>query len=320
MDNSLKPLTMKETGEFMKSFQQKASAYSQKTVSQSSSTVFDRFWASMSWTYALATFVVLFLIGAYQFYGQKSPLPSGEVPVFASLKGGVEVILPDGKLERVIADSEQAIAHDTDIKFAADSEPVEIKYKNGGKVFLKGNGQMKVLKDGLNVETGKFNARFKNLAGIMKVRVPCAVLAIRGTEIQFDIHKTRSEILLVEGAADLIPDNASQTTMRLETGKRVRLTESAWIYANPAPPVVPEVKPVDKPSEPVASESQSHISLPETNPESSEAQPLDGEVGNESENANDEETPDDGEPASYSNEAAGEEDESDFIGRESFFD
>jgi len=246
-------------------------------------------------------------------------LSSVEVPVFASLKGGVEVVLPDGKLERVISGSERDIAQDTDIKFAAESEPVEIKYKNGGKVFLSGNGQMKVLQNGLNVETGKFNARFKKLDGIMKVRVPCAVLAIRGTEIQFDIHPTSSEILLVEGAADLIPDIASQTTMRLKTGKRVRLTENTWVYAEPVSPVVPEVKPGDKPSEPVASESQSHISLPETNPESSEAQPLDGEAGHEHENANDEETPDEGEPASYSNEAANE-DETDFIGRESFFD
>jgi len=322
MDNSLKPLTMKETGEFMKTFQQKASAYTQKSVLQNSPTAFDRFWSNLSLKYALAAFVLLLLIGAYQFYGQKSPLPSVEVAAFASLKGGVEVILPDGKMEHVISGSEQAIAQDTDIKFAADSEPVEIKYKNGGKVLLSGSGQMKVLKHGLNVETGKFNAKFKNLEGIMKVRVPCAVLAIRGTEIQFDIHSTLSEILLVEGAADLIPDNASQTTIRLETGKRVRLSENTWVHVKPSPSVIPGVKPVNKTSQPVASGSQSQSSLPEDQPESSAAQPLNGEVGQEYENENapDEETPDEGESTNYSNEAAGEEEEANFIGKESFFD
>lgn len=309
MDKNLKPLANKETEEFMKSFEQKAIANSQKPALRS-------FWSGISWAYALPAFILLLLIGFYMSSGQKSPLPPAEVHSFAMLKGKATIIVSDGKSDTVTSTFEQVLTQDTGIEFAVNSEPVEIKYNNGGKVFLTGTGQMKVLKGGLNVTTGKFNARFKNLEGIMKVRVPCAVLAIRGTEIQFDIQPLRAEIMLVAGAADLIPDNALQTTIRLEAGKRVRLAENTWVNAEPAPRVVPEDKPVKQLPAPVASESR--IQLPDDTDRSGEEQMLDTDGEPETE-TDDEGITEEAGSESMSHEAP-EDDEPDFIGREGFFD
>jgi hypothetical protein len=318
-DNGFRSLSASETGEFMKTFQKNALAEPQRSDPRNMTKMSTPFWMNLKWAFALTAFILVLFLGSSLLFRQ-SPVPlSPETSSFAVIKGSVTILSAGGKGESIALISEQALSQESAIKFNASSEPVELKYQNGGKVFLTGIGQMKVLKDGLNVETGKFNAKFKNLEGIMKVRVPCAVLAIRGTEIQFDIQPSRSEILLVEGAADLIPDNASQTTIRLQTGKRVRLTENTWVYAEPAPRVVPEEKPVKVPAEPVASESQSQISLPDDNDEPVEV-PLQGsQIEHENENENEEGTTEENEAESGTNEAS-EDEEPDFIGREGFYD
>ncbi|MFZ2960931.1 MAG: hypothetical protein WA705_28970 [Candidatus Ozemobacteraceae bacterium] len=137
--------------------------------------------------------------------------------------------------EASVSDSEQNLFQETLITFNSSPESIELHYRNGGRVIFTGAGQIKIFKDGINVETGKFKARFKNLAGTLKVRVPIATLGIRGTEIQFDIQPTKAEILLIEGAADLTPDNTALKTIRLEKGKKVLFANNIWTLSHPKP-------------------------------------------------------------------------------------
>jgi len=251
-DKNLAGLSLRETGEFMKSFQNKALANSKTSDSRALPKASIFAWLDMKWSLALAMVVLLLVIGFSLFFKQTSVSVTEEVLSFAVLKGKATILSTDGKGAIVASNAEQVLVQEAGIKFDSDSEPVEIQYKNGGKVFLTGLGQMKVLKDGINVETGKFNAKFKNLGGVLKVRVPCAVLAIRGTEIQFDIHPPTAEILLVEGAADLIPENTLLKTIRLERGKRVILANNTWALPKSELQNIPK----NEPPVSIASDSQ----------------------------------------------------------------
>ncbi|NCB38744.1 MAG: hypothetical protein EOM80_08240 [Erysipelotrichia bacterium] len=233
-DDNLRPLSLAETGDFMAQFQKNALANSRDTIPGKSSNEASLPWLNLKWALVILLFLV-FTAGIWLFrHSQPGSSTNEEIQAFAVIKGKVTVLASSGSAEVSELNGERSLTSETEVKFSEGTDAVEIAYNNGGKVFLTGVAQMKVLKDGLNVETGKFNARFKNLAGAMKVRVPCAVLAIRGTEIAFDIHPpSDARITLLEGAVDLIPDNTSLPTIQLEKGKQVVLTSNVWTFDKP---------------------------------------------------------------------------------------
>lgn len=320
-DKGFRSLSASETGEFMKTFQKSALAESQRPDSRSMTKMSTPFWMNLKWAFALAAFILVLFLGSSLLFRKASvPLPP-ETSSFAFIKGSATILSAGGKGESIALISEQALSQESAIKFNTSSEPVELKYQNGGKVFLTGIGQMKVLKDGLNVETGKFNAKFKNLAGVMKVRVPCAVLAIRGTEIQFDIQPAIAEIILVEGAADLIPDDTLLQTIRLETGKRVVLANNIWTSYKPELQSIPNGNPsghlaTDSQPQPAVAGSESSALHDQKGAEDAPALEIIPDSSTEPDNAPTEEI----EPASSAEESEETEEEPDFIGREGFYD
>lgn len=226
-------LSSHEVAEFMKEFQTRAA------VSQ----VFPSFirerrqpMKHIPLSLAFAGAVLILVLSVWSAHIIQTPnSPKKTVQSFAVLMGKAMIVSDDGK-ETPATISGHDILRVTMIKFDSSAEPVSVKYPNGGSVTLSGTGRLKILKDGLDVKSGAFNARFKNLVGIHTVRVPCAVLGIRGTEIRFDIQPTRSEIAIVEGAVDLIPDDTAQKTIRLEKGKMVLLEGNAWVTPSQLPP------------------------------------------------------------------------------------
>jgi len=228
LDKNVPCFSTSETGEFMKQLQAKILSTSQERGSQTLPEAHILSWPTMRWACAGALIILLLVIGSVRFFKAPPSVKSEEVQSFAVLKGKATLVSPAGKEMSPALGSEQNITQETEIKFNSSPESVEVQYQNGGKVYLTGIGQMKIQKDTIDVENGKFNARFKNLAGILKVRVPCAVLAIRGTEIEFDIQPLRGEILLVEGAVDMTPDNPSQKPFKLRKGKKVLFANNTW--------------------------------------------------------------------------------------------
>ncbi|OGK12278.1 MAG: hypothetical protein A2W80_04600 [Candidatus Riflebacteria bacterium GWC2_50_8] len=317
-DKGFRSLSASETGEFMKTFQKSALAESQRPDSRNITKMSTPFWLNLKWAFALIAFILVLFLGSSRLFRQTPISLPPEVHSFAVLNGAATILSADGKGESIALASEQSLTQETEIKFTTSSKPVELKYQNGGKVFLTGIGQMKVLKDGLNVETGKFNAKFKNLAGVMKVRVPCAVLAIRGTEIQFDIQPATADILLVEGAADLIPDDTSLQAIRLETGKRVVLANNIWTSSKPESQSIPDGNSsghlaTDSQPQPAVAGSESSALHDQKGAEDAPALEIIPDSSTEPDNAPTEET----EPASSAEET---EEEPDFIGREGFYD
>lgn len=244
-DDNLRPLSLAETGEFMKQFQKNALANSRETISGMSSNETAFSWLSIKW--ALVIVMIMTLFAGVWLFRQNQPglLKGGEDQAFAVIKGKCSIPTSPGSTGVSSMHGEIQLTRETEMAISENSDSVEINYNNGGKVFLTGVAQMKVLKDGLNVETGKFNARFKNLAGTMKVRVPCAVLAIRGTEIAFDIQPPDARITLIEGAVDLIPNDTSLPTKRLEKGRQVLLTNNVWTFDSSELRETPKETPVE---------------------------------------------------------------------------
>lgn len=226
-DKNFSPLSEKEKGDFLMQFQRKALNSSNKSDSSVATTN----WTGFKFALTFGIVILLIFIGSRNFFSKPTPQStvSEPQPSFASIKGKATIVKGIATEKMLVAHSEIEISKDTEIGFESETEPVELSYNNGGKVFLTGHGKMKVLKDGFNAEDGDFKAKFKNLKGIMKVRVPCAVLAIRGTEIHFVINYPKAEIELIEGAADLTPENASAPIL-LAKGKRICFENSIWNF------------------------------------------------------------------------------------------
>ncbi len=223
-------LSSSETAEFMKKFQAKAE------ISQPSPAHPVRH-IPLHLAFVGAALVCALVVWSV-FFRQAPPLSREKVQPFAVLIGKAMIVSDDGKQTPTPVPG-QDILRVTMIAFDSSAEPVSVTYRNGGTVTLSGTGKLKLLKGGLDVESGTFNARFKKLAGIYTVRVPGAVLGIRGTEIRFDIQPARSGIALLEGAVDLIPDDAAQKTIRMEKGTTALLEGNTWVVSSPLPPQAP---------------------------------------------------------------------------------
>lgn len=245
-DKKIQHLSEKEVGEFMKVFQKRALAVSKKNNSEVHPKKSINSFFSFKFGFAFAVVILLLMFGFSFLFRQPSAIKTNKALEFATIKGNATIVSSENIAKTDSQDFLQALSTEERIAFDSKATNVEVAYKNGGKVFLTGIGRMKVLKDGLNVEHGKFNAKFKNLQGIMKVRVPCAILAIRGTEIKFNIQRSSSEISLIEGAADLIPNDSSVKPIRLETGKRVSLKNNTWVCLLSPKKQVPVEKSVEK--------------------------------------------------------------------------
>jgi len=221
-------LSPTETGEFMKKFEKNALADSPSPDPQPCSPAGGFFGPVIKWACAGAFILLLCVIGSSWLLRPVSPGTTQEAGLVAVLRGNATLRSPDGKMEAAGTAVEHALAGETGFAFDEKSGPVELQYRAGGNVYLTGLGEIQVQKDGFRVDKGAFTARFKNLNGVMKVRVPCAVLGVRGTTIRFVIQPPLMEIQLIEGAVDLIPDEVSAKTIRLTVGMLVRLSGQRW--------------------------------------------------------------------------------------------
>ncbi len=247
-DRDLPSLSPSETAEFVDQFRMKARESDPALCPDRLSDWARAFWPRFHWVLAGAICFFLLAIGFSRIFRPASPPVSGESPPFAVLRGKAVLLSSSGSLESVGSGSEQGIFKETGMSFDSPADPVELRYRSGGEVLLSGQGRMKVADRELTVEAGKFLARFRNLGGVMKIRVPFAVIGIRGTEIRFDIHLPEARLLLVEGAADLIPDKGAGKSCSLEKGREISLSDGEWKTLPPEFHPVPTPEPTPNPA------------------------------------------------------------------------
>lgn len=217
MDDQFPRLSLRETGEFMQKFEKNALAASPSPEPSLRSPAKTASWPFMTWAAAGAFVLLLLVFGVNRNHG-----------VVAVLRGNVALRSADGKTANVGVAKEQGLAQDAGFTFDEKSGPVEMQFREGGNVSLTGLGEIQVQKDGFRVDKGEFDANFKNLRGVMKVRVPCAVLGVRGTIIRFVIRPPLVMIQLIEGSADLIPDDVAAKPIRFTVGVFLRLSGRTW--------------------------------------------------------------------------------------------
>lgn len=227
-DDQFPRLSSRETGEFMQKFEKNALEASPFTESSLRSPAKTTGWPFMTWIVAGAFVLLLLVFGAsWVFPGGPFGMNRNHGAV-AILRGNVALRSADGKTANVGDAKEQGLAQDAGFTFDEKSGPVEMQFREGGNVYLTGLGEIHVQKEGFRIARGEFDATFKNLRGVMKVRVPGAVLGVRGTIIRFVIRPSLVMIQLIEGAADLIPDDVTAKPIHFTVGVFLRLSGKAW--------------------------------------------------------------------------------------------
>lgn len=212
----------------MQKFEKNALAASPSSDSSLRSPAKTAAWPFMTWAVAGAFVLLLFVFGtSWLFSGGPfgSNRNDGSVAV---LRGNVTLCSADGKTANVGVGKEHGLVQDAGFTFDEKSGPVEMQFREGGNVCLTGLGEIQVQKDGFRVKKGEFDAKFKNLRGVMKVRVPGAVLGIRGTTIRFVIRPSLMMIQLIEGVADLIPDDVAAKPIQFTVGVFLRFSGKDW--------------------------------------------------------------------------------------------
>lgn len=125
----------------------------------------------------------------------------------------------------------------------ASGSEFRVAFADGGNIALRGEGSVIMVSDGFSADNGRFTAKFVRGKNPFKVRVPGAVLGIRGTTVRFDLDSGEKIVELIEGNAEITPIGSFTETVILLPHKPFRLLESsspASKTASPTSHVIPE--------------------------------------------------------------------------------
>lgn len=118
---------------------------------------------------------------------------------------------------------------------ASDSE-FRVAFADGGNIAFRGKGTIMIDSDGFSADNGQFTAKFVRGKNPFKVRVPQAVLGIRGTTVRFDLDSDEKIVELIEGKAEITPVGSSAPPMILLPHQPYRLAGSAFPAPKPVSP------------------------------------------------------------------------------------
>ncbi len=200
------------------------------------------------------------IVGAISGSGGRFIGAGGEVPVspiFRESHVGDELILSGGKSR------------------------ANMEFKGGSFATLDGKCRLRITSEGFQVMSGTFRGHFRKGPGPLKIVVPGAFLAIRGTLIKFDLTEREGAIELVDGQVEIEPVSPPGPTFvwmqgsRLEiregrlAGKPVLVTETATEKTSPVASGTPPT-PDETPGESVVTDTtagepaggQNHTAVP----------------------------------------------------------
>ncbi len=128
------------------------------------------------------------------------------LPVLGRIEGsGGELIHSSSRLElRVVP--VQWLSQDRVVLTGAQSWAA-ISFIDGRRITVEGNGRLLLSAEGFSTEEGRFRASFTKGGGQFRVRVPGAILGIRGTTIDFDLVGGEGRLELIEGRVDVVPED-----------------------------------------------------------------------------------------------------------------
>ncbi len=200
--------------------------------------------------------------------------PASAAEAWASVSGqGGAIGLPDGSKQQITAETTTVPAGGV-VELADASSAVRLAYDGGGTIDVTGKGVIQSRPDGFETKNAAFTAAFKRGKKGFSVRVPGAVLGVRGTTIGFNLNDGIGSVTLVEGQVAVQPEQQGMAEFEWRVGQTLALAAGKIDKIIPAkeeekPVVEPDTQPQpDKPAEKPSDKSKPEAGKQTTEPKS----------------------------------------------------
>lgn len=216
-----------------------------------------------------------------------APVPAPVAVAWAAVSGqGGAIGLPDGSKRQITAEA-TTVPSGGIVELTDASSAVRLAYDGGGTIDVTGKGVIQSRSDGFETKNAAFTAAFKRGRKGFSVRVPGAVLGVRGTTIGFNLNDGIGSVTLVEGQVAVQPEQQGMAEFEWRVGQTLALAAGKIDKVIPAKeeasPVVepdtqpqpdkPADKPADKPKPEIGKQTAEPKSPFENKPESVFQQP-----------------------------------------------
>ncbi len=152
-----------------------------------------------------------------------APVPATAAEAWASVSGqGGAIGLPDGSKKQITAEA-TTVQTGGIVELADASSAVRLAYDGGGTIDVTGKGVIQSRPDGFETKNAAFTAAFKRGKKGFSVRVPGAVLGVRGTTIGFNLNDGIGSVTLVEGQVAVQPEQQGMAEFEWRVGQTLAL-------------------------------------------------------------------------------------------------
>ncbi len=188
------------------------------------------------------------------------PAPAATTEAWAAVSGqGGTVTLPDGS-QKPVTQEVTNVPAGSRVELATASSAMRLAYDSGGTIDVTGRGIVQSRPDGFETKDAAFTASFKRGKRGFAVRVPGAVLGVRGTVIGFELQGGNGSVHLIEGNVVVQPEHPDMREFEWKVGQRLALAAGNIEKVIPARE---EPKPVAEP----AKQPQSTVPAVQPKPE-----------------------------------------------------
>ncbi len=186
--------------------------------------------------FALWFITLFFTIFAIFFMknGRSPSIPDGALFAFAESDS---VTLSDATGASIAAGKpETRIGFPSSARLTDAASVLKLRYPGRFSVSLRGNGECLIRESGFDISNGKVTASFTILTEPMRIKVPLAVIGVRGTLIVFALDHGRGDVSLLEGNAEVFPDCATMANFILKPGQTLGIDPATGLKVKELPP------------------------------------------------------------------------------------
>ncbi len=121
------------------------------------------------------------------------------------------------------------------IQMLGSGSDFRVAFADGGSIDFRGEGTVSVDSTGFSADNGQFTAKFVKGKTPFKVKLPQAILGIRGTTVRFDLSSDEKTVELIEGVAELSPEGSTTGPITLLPRQLYKLSGNAVPSPKPVP-------------------------------------------------------------------------------------
>ncbi|HEY9068824.1 MAG TPA: hypothetical protein VIV61_01135, partial [Candidatus Ozemobacteraceae bacterium] len=169
-----------------------------------------------------------------------APTPTAPAATtWAAVSGqGGTITMPDGSKKQITTEA-APVPPGGSVELTGDKAAVRLAYDSGGTIDVTGKGVIQSRADGFETKDAAFTAAFKRGKKGFAVRVPGAVLGVRGTTIGFALRGGAGSVNLIEGHVVVRPEHADMKEFEWKVGEKLVLASDRIEQVVPAPAPTP---------------------------------------------------------------------------------